>query len=52
MFSSGYADTNFTTSNNTALVTTFVSRVWRIIRFDINVEMQYFESDVENIILN
>lgn len=52
MFSSGYADKDFTLTNNIAFNTTFVSRVWRIIRFDINVEMQYFESDVENIILN
>lgn len=52
MFSSGYADKDFANINNSAFVNTFISRVWRIIRFDINVEMQYFESDVENIILN
>jgi hypothetical protein len=39
MFSSGYADKDFTTANNTAFNSTFVSRIWRIIRFDINVEM-------------
>jgi hypothetical protein len=39
MFSSGYADSGFTNVVNTALVTTFVNRIWKIIRFDINVEM-------------
>jgi hypothetical protein len=39
MFSSGYADTGFTNAVNSGFVTTFVNRIWRIIRFDINVEM-------------
>ncbi len=57
MFTSGYADAVPTAPNNTTnpLNTTtnpMLSRIWRITKFEINVEMQYFEPSVENIILS
>lgn len=39
MFSSGYKDTEFTITNPRVALTTFVNRIWRITRFDLNVEM-------------
>ncbi len=47
MFTSGY-------TNDTSLVagTTQQRRVWAITKFEIVVEMQYFEPDVERIVLD
>lgn len=39
MFSSGFNDPNFSAVFTTSLPSTYISRIWKIIRFDINVEM-------------